>query len=63
MSMKPIWNRWQCFLKSVWGGFPLDYYLDGHEWVETEKHENCTVTITKCEVCGKQEIAWTKRNY
>jgi len=56
--MKPIWNRWQCFLKSVWGGYPFDYYIDGHSWVEVEEHKNCTVTISKCEVCGKQEITW-----
>ena len=39
----------------VWlDGIPID----GCDYVDIEEHKNCTVTISKCEHCGKIEIDW-----
>jgi len=53
-----------CFIKELFrsgtslqmwqGGFPIS----GHDYVDIEEHENCTVTVSKCEVCGKIDISW-----
>jgi anaerobic ribonucleoside-triphosphate reductase len=55
-----------CWLKGIWrsissiqiwrGGFPID----GCDYVDIEEHKNCTVTISKCSVCGKIDISWIK---
>ena len=37
------------------------YELSPHTFVETDRIENCTVFLMKCEECGKEEI-WWKRN-
>ena len=34
--------------------------FSGHVFVEEEKHKNVTVTIGKCEECGKVDISWSK---
>jgi len=54
-------NRIICWIKTLWGGWPFDFYTDGHVYVEDEKHERVTVTISHCENCGKQEIGWYDR--
>ena len=40
---------------SVWlDGIPTD----GCDYVDIEEHKNCTVTISKCDYCGKIDISW-----
>lgn len=51
-------NRWICALKSVWGGWPFDYYISGHQFVDVEYHRNKYVTVAVCECCGKVDISW-----
>lgn len=50
-----------CFLKTFWRtwgeGIP-SAIVSGHDWLDEEEHDNCTVTISRCEVCGEQEISW-----
>lgn len=55
-------NIWQCILIGVYNTLRYTFpdKMSGHSWVESEFHENCTVIITKCEVCGKTEISWHK---
>jgi hypothetical protein len=51
-----------CWLKGIWRSLPNimqgDYPIDGCDYVEKEKHENCTVEISECEHCGKVDITW-----
>jgi hypothetical protein len=51
-----------CYLKGIWRSLPNilngDYPIDGCDFVETEIHENCRVSIAKCEHCGKINISW-----
>lgn len=39
------------------GGFPVDPC----QYEVIEAHENCTVEISRCKVCGNIDISW-KRN-
>jgi hypothetical protein len=59
-------NRWICWLKTVWRsiqvGWPLNYPMCGCDFVDMEEHKNCTVTITRCEICGKKNICWSSFN-
>jgi len=53
-----------CWLRTIWDtlkrpAFWSDgVYIDGHEWVDIEVHENRKVTISKCEECGEEIINW-----
>lgn len=56
-----------CWLKTIWrtlstGGWQGGFVFDAHEWVDQEEYENCKVTVSKCEVCGKVEISWESDN-
>jgi len=57
-----IMYRWQCWIKeiirSLWIGWPFNYPMSGHDFVNEEIHKNCTVTISRCETCGKLNIDW-----
>jgi hypothetical protein len=55
-------NKWQCWLEAVWNTLKIGQRTSGHNWVDIEEHKNCTVTVSKCEVCGKIDISWIK-NY
>lgn len=58
-------NTLICWLKtiidSISSGFPFNYPVSGHMFVDEEVHKNCTVTISRCEQCNKLDIAWTKK--
>lgn len=61
--MKRI-NQWQCWLRGLWRSLPFfftGYSMSGHNLIDTEKHENCTVEISYCETCGKMEMSWHKK--
>lgn len=61
--MKTI-NRWQCWIKTFWrtlGVFP-DFTFDGHTYKDEGEYKDCTVTVSKCEVCDKYDISWTTKN-
>lgn len=30
----------------------------GHVFVDIEEHDNCHVTVSKCENCGRIDIGW-----
>ena len=49
-----------CWLKNIYENiinWDLPFELDaGHEWVETEVHNNCKVSVMRCERCGKFHI-------
>lgn len=54
-----------CFFKTIWRslGRGMNLFLDGtpisgHDYIDTEIHENCQVTISKCEICGDIDISW-----
>lgn len=32
--------------------------ISGHIFCDTEEHDNCHVTVSVCENCGKVEIGW-----
>ena len=53
-------NRWQCTLRRLWwqvrGGL-----ADGHSYYEEERHDNMTVMVARCNVCGKVDIIWGKK--
>lgn len=49
-----------CFIKEIWRTLTTGLPFDGHDYVDVEEHENCTVTISKCEICGKVDISWIK---
>ncbi len=55
-----------CFLKGIWramvypGTLWHGYNFSGHDEVEVERHDNVAVFITKCEICGKVEVTWSK---
>lgn len=59
-------NRWQCKLKAIIRSIPQfimgNFPIDGHDWVDIEEHKNCTVTISKCEICGKTHVSWSQRH-
>ena len=59
-------NKWQCWLRGIFRslqiGWPLNYAMSGHEFMDVEEHKNCTVTVSKCECCGKTDISWIKDN-
>ena len=61
-----ILNRWQCWIKGLWRsieiGWPSNYRMSGHTFVNEEEHKNCTVTISRCETCGELDISWSKTN-
>ena len=46
---------------SIWTLMGSGYPLSGHNWVDIEEHENCKVTVSECEICGKIDISWTKK--
>jgi hypothetical protein len=53
-----------CWLKGIWRSIPNalsgDYPIDGCDYVDIEEHQNCEVTVSKCEHCGKIDISWRK---
>ena len=58
------WNAWQCWITGIFRslqiGWPMNFPMSGHTFVEDVIHKNCTVTIGHCEKCGKLEIDWTQ---
>lgn len=61
-----ILNKWQCWLKGIYlslaTGWPFNFRVSGCDYVDIEEHENCKVSISKCECCGKVDISWSRRN-
>lgn len=54
-------NRWQCWIKGILRNLGGSLFtIDGHDYVDIEEYDNVKVTISKCSVCGKTEIMWTK---
>lgn len=55
-------NRIYCFLtgiiRSIRIGWPFNYPMSGHVFVDQEEHKNVKVTISKCEACNKIDITW-----
>ena len=55
-------NEIICYLKNIWENikhWDFPFQLDaGHEWQETEVHDNCSVKIIECKRCGKIHILW-----
>jgi hypothetical protein len=58
-------KRILCYIKtiisSIQGGFPFNYPVSGHTFVDEEEYQNCKVTISRCENCGKVDISWSKK--
>ena len=57
-------NKLECLIKgwiaTIRGGWPFNFPVSGHEWVDTEEHHNVTVTVSECELCGKVDLTWKK---
>ncbi len=56
--MRPIWNRWQCWLRAIPRIIQTGELFEGCNYVETERHDNCRVSVLHCECCGKLSIGW-----
>ncbi len=54
-----------CIIKEIYRSFISIFYtgmiMSGHDFVDIEEHENCKVVISRCEVCGKIDISWSKK--
>ena len=58
-------NKLVCWIKTTyhslsWGWPFTEEYFSGHTFVDEEVHENCQVTISRCEHCGKLDISWCR---
>jgi len=60
-------SRYQCWLKGIWHSlFTLltsGDSVSGHNWIDIEEHQNCRVVISQCEICGKIDISWSKKDF
>lgn len=60
-----IVDRLVCWLEGTWHTFTSflktgdGTRIEGHLFVEEERHKNVWVYIERCRDCGKQEISWS----
>jgi hypothetical protein len=47
-----------CWLKTLGRTLNLGALVSGHDFVETEIHKSCEVSVLKCECCGKTSVCW-----
>lgn len=52
-------NRLLCWIQTLWRSSLSYPPVLGHDFVEIELHTNATVQVLRCEVCGKETIAWS----
>jgi hypothetical protein len=53
-------SRWICWLTGIyrWVSTGLGYLVSGCDWISLEVHENVTVIVDRCEICGARSITW-----
>jgi len=49
-----------CIIRGWWRSLKSGFKISGHDYVDVERYENATVTISRCEHCGDTTISWVK---
>lgn len=59
-----VLNRWTCWFWTVlnWCRSPFTPPVMGHEYIETEAHEDCYVRVFRCRCCDHLSIGWGIRS-
>ena len=47
------WKNVKCWFKGL-----IPFARSGHNFLDIERYKNKTITLSRCEICGKINISW-----